>query len=120
MEPYAKQVLEFGVEDIARYFAAQPKRPTPVRSDPAAVERGRAAARECAVCHGDSGKGDPAKGVPDLTGQPPGYLLEQIRLFKAGARKPEDALLAERKAKVMGDTPAARLGDLAAYYSSLR
>src|SRR5437899_6014642 len=64
MEPYAKQVLQFGVDDVAAYFAAQPRTATPVRPEPAAVERGRAAAVQCTVCHGVSGKGDPSRGVP--------------------------------------------------------
>ncbi len=45
MEPYAKQVLSLGVDDIAAYFAAQQMEPTPITSPtPAAVERGRGAA----------------------------------------------------------------------------
>ena len=32
MEPYAKMVTHFGVDDIAGYFAAQKRQPTPVRS----------------------------------------------------------------------------------------
>src|SRR5439155_19296874 len=86
MEPYAKMVLQSGVDDIAAYFAAQARTASPVKLDPAAVERGRAAAVQCTLCHGVSGKGDPAKGVPDLTGQPPGYLRSQMILFKADRR----------------------------------
>src|SRR3989449_5273733 len=41
MEPYAKYVLEAGVDDLASYFASQPRRPTAVRVDAGAVERGR-------------------------------------------------------------------------------
>ena len=37
MEPYAKMVLQFGVDDIAAYFAAQARTPSPVKpDDPAA------------------------------------------------------------------------------------
>src|SRR5437870_9008444 len=73
MEPYAKMVVQFGVDEIAAYFAGQPRTPSSVKLDAAAVERGRAAAAQCTVCHGVSGKGDASKAVPDLTGQPPGY-----------------------------------------------
>src|SRR3989454_9785851 len=31
MEPYAKYVLEAGVDDLASYFASQPRQPTAVR-----------------------------------------------------------------------------------------
>jgi len=119
MEPYAKQVLQFGVDDVAAYFAAQPRTATPVKPEPAAVERGRAAAVQCTVCHGVSGKGDPSRGVPDLTGQPPGYLRNQMLLFKADRRSPADDQLKALKA-LMRTIPDEQLADLAAYWSSVR
>lgn len=119
MESYAKQVMELGVDDVAAYFAAQKKQPTPVRVDPAAVARGKAASTQCVVCHGAQGKGDPAKGIPDLTGQPPGYLKNQMLLFKADRRSPGDETLKALKA-LMKTIPDDAFGDLAAYYSSLR
>ena len=119
MEPYAKQVLQFGVDDVAAYFAAQKRTASPVKLDPAAVERGRAAAVQCTLCHGVSGKGDPSKGVPDLTGQPPGYLRNQMLLFKADRRSPGDAQLKVIKA-LMLTIPDEQLADLAAYWSSVR
>ena len=90
MEPYAKMAQHFGVDDIVAYFASQPRRATPVKADPAAAQRGRAAAVQCAVCHGADGKGDRAKMIPDLTGQPPGYLRNQLLLFKQDQRSPGD------------------------------
>jgi len=119
MEPYAKMVLQLGVDDVAAYFAAQARTSSPVKLDPAAVERGRAAAVQCTLCHGVSGKGDPAKGVPDLTGQPPGYLRNQMLLFKADRRSPGDAQLKVIKA-LMLTIPDEQLADLAAYWSSVR
>jgi cytochrome c553 len=119
MEPYAKYVLQAGVDDIAAYFAAQPMRPTPIAADPAAVARGRAAAAECVVCHGPDGKGDLARMIPPLAGQPPGYLREQMLLFKRDVRNPKDATLKAMKT-LMRTIPDDRIGDLAAYYSSLR
>ena len=119
MEPYAKMVLQFGVDDMAAYFGAQKRTASPVKLDPAAVERGRAAAVQCTLCHGVSGKGDPAKGVPDLAGQPPGYLRNQMLLFKADRRSPGDAQLKAIKA-LMLTIPDEQLADLAAYWSSVR
>jgi cytochrome c553 len=119
MEPYAKMVLEFGVDDVAAYFGAQKRTASPVKLDPAAVERGRAAAVQCTLCHGVSGKGDPARGVPDLTGQPPGFLRNQMLLFKADRRSPGDAQLKAIKA-LMLTIPDEQLADLAAYWSSVR
>jgi cytochrome c553 len=119
MEPYAKMVLELGVDDVAAYFASQKKQPTPVRVDPAAVARGKAASTQCVICHGQDGKGDPAKGIPDLTGQPPGYLKNQMLLFKSDRRSPGDDALKILKA-LMKTIPDEQMGDLAAYYGSLR
>jgi cytochrome c553 len=119
MEPYAKQVMHIGVDDVAAYFAAQARTPSPVVLDAAAVERGRAASAPCTTCHGVSGKGDPSKGVPDLTGQPPGYLRNQMLLFKSDRRSPGDEQLKAIKT-LMRTIPDEQLSDLAAYWSSVR
>jgi len=119
MEPYSKMALQLGVDDVASYFAAQTKQPTAVAADPAAIARGRAASQQCVICHGPAGKGDAAKGIPDLSGQPPGYLASQIMLFKTDRRSPGDDPLKAMKALMKG-VPDAQVADLAAYYSSLR
>lgn len=117
MEPYAKLVRELGVDDIAAFFAAQPKEPTAVKVDAAAVGRGRAASAQCVLCHGPDGRGDPAKLIPDLRGQPPGYLKSQMLLFKADRRSPGDLALKPIKA-LMRTIPDETLADLAAFYST--
>lgn len=119
MEPYAKMVLQFGVDDLAAYFAAQARTASPVKLDSTAVDRGRAAAVQCTLCHGVMGKGDPSKGVPDLTGQPPGYLRNQMLLFKADRRSPGDEQLKALKA-LMRTIPDEQISDLAVYWSSVR
>ena len=119
MEPYAKAVKVLGVDDVAAFFAAQKKEPTPIRADAAAAERGKAAAAQCAVCHGPDGRGDPAKMIPDLRGQPPGYLKSQMLLFKTDKRSPGDAALKPLKA-LMATIPDQTFDDLAAYFSSVR
>ena len=119
MEPYAKMTTHFGVDDIAAYFAAQPRRATPIKVDAAAAARGKAAAAQCAVCHGARGQGDPAKLIPALAGQPPGYLISQMLLFKHDQRSPGDPALKTQKA-LMQTIPDDTLADLAAYYSSVR
>ena len=83
------------------------------------MERGRKAAAQCAVCHGADGKGDRAKLIPDLTGQPPGYLRNQLLLFKQDQRSPGDESLKAVKLliRTLSDET---LADLAAYYSTLR
>jgi cytochrome c553 len=119
MEPYAKAVQLLGVDELAGYFAAQKKEPTPIRADAAAVERGKVAAAQCALCHGPDGRGDAAKMIPDLRGQPPGYLKSQMLLFKADKRSPGDPNLKALKA-LMATISDQTFDDLAAYFSSVR
>ena len=119
MEPYAKAVKVLGVDEVAGYFAAQKKEPTTIKADAAAAERGKAAAAQCAVCHGPDGRGDPAKTIPDLRGQPPGYLKSQMLLFKADKRSPGDPNLKALKT-LMATIPDQTFDDLAAYFSSVR
>jgi cytochrome c553 len=119
MEPYAKQVLNLGVDDVAAYFASRRREPTPIPSPADAVARGRSAAAPCAGCHGPQGQGDAAKLIPSLAGQAPGYLREQMLLFKQDRRSPGDPAVTAVKA-LLKTIPDETLGDLAAYYSSLR
>lgn len=49
---------------------------------------GRKAAAVCAYCHGDGGNSTKSD-VPNLAGQNPAYLLEQVRQFADGRRKNE-------------------------------
>jgi cytochrome c553 len=119
MEPYAKAVKVLGVDELAGYFGGLTREPTPVRADPAAAERGKAAAAQCALCHGPDGRGDAAKTIPDLRGQPPGYLKSQMLLFKADKRSPGDPNLKALKA-LMATIPDQTFDDLAAYFSSVR
>lgn len=119
MEPYAKQVLDLGVDDIAAYFASRKREPTPIPAPADAVTRGRSVAAQCVICHGPQGQGDPAKLIPSLAGQAPGYLREQMLLFKQDRRSPGDPGLAALKA-LLKTIPDETFGDLAAYYSSLR
>jgi cytochrome c553 len=119
MEPFAKLVQELGVDDVAAYFAARTREPSPLQPDPSAVARGSAAAAVCVVCHGSAGQGDPARGVPTIAGQPAGYLRIQLRKFKTEVRSPGEPNLVAMKAlfRTISDEV---LDDVAAYYASLR
>ena len=119
MEPYAKQVQFLGLDEIAAYFAAQKRQPTPFRPAVEAVAKGKATAAQCVICHGPDGKGEAARLIPSLAGQPPGYLAQQMLLFKQDTRDPGDPLLAAKKA-LMRVIPDNQFPELAAYYSSLR
>ncbi len=119
MEPYAKEIKFLGLDQIAAYFAAQKRVPTPVRTSAEAAARGKTIAAQCVICHGPDGKGEAARLIPGIAGQPPGYLAQQMLLFKADTRDPGDPMLAAKKA-LMKITPDSQFPDLAAYYSSLR
>jgi cytochrome c553 len=122
MEPFAKQVKILGVDEVAAFFAAQRREPSPVKVDRGAVERGRAAAAQCAACHGDAGQGgsgDPTKLGPAIAGQPAPYIKNQLLLFKADKRSPGDEPLTKMKS-ILKAIPDETLADVAAYYSSLR
>ena len=119
MEPYAKEIQFLGLDQIAAYFAAQKRQPTPLRGTADAIAKGKLAAAPCAVCHGEKGDGDPARLIPGLAGQAPGYLAQQMLLFKQDTREPGDQLLAAKKA-VMRVIPDQQFAELAAYYASLR
>lgn len=119
MEPYAKMVLQLGVDDLAQYFASQKIRPPQAKADAAAVARGKKASSTCAACHGADGKGNPETAVPALRGQPIGYLKNQMFLFKQETRSPGDQQLTTLKA-FMKEIEDKTLEDLAAYYSSLK
>lgn len=78
----------------------------------AAVAAGKKAAFFCVNCHGDKGiakTGD----VPNLAGQHPTYLLEQIRKFGSGERK--DPFM-QGLIKVLSDDERARI---ALHYASI-
>ena len=119
MEPFAKQVKLLGVDEIATFFAAQKREPSPGKPDRAAVDRGRAASAVCASCHGPEGQGDAPKLVPAIAGQPAGYIRNQLLLFKADKRSPGDPALTQLKS-VLRAIPDETLADVAAYYSSLK
>ena len=87
-----------------------------VQADPAALksalEAGKKAAFFCVNCHGDDGVSK-IKEVPNLAGQNPAYLLEQIRKFGSGERKDQ---FMQGLIKVLKDEERIQI---ALYYSSI-
>jgi cytochrome c553 len=75
---------------FAQSNAALQERLKAIGSDPvalrAAVDGGKKVTFFCANCHGEDGISK-TPDVPNLAGQNPAYLLEQIRKFGAGERK---------------------------------
>lgn len=118
MEPYSKYVLQFGLDEIADFFAVQRKQaPAKINSDPKALSRGATLAPQCAACHGAQGEGDAFRVVPALQGQPAAYLKAQMDLFKGDKRKLDNAEQDRTKKTMFKGLDAADFADLAAYYS---
>lgn len=92
-----------------------PERLKALQADPAAlkaaVDAGKKATFFCANCHGEEGLSK-TPDVPNLAGQNPGYLLEQIRKFGSGERK--DAFM-QGLIKVLKDEERLQI---ALYYAS--
>jgi cytochrome c553 len=118
MEPYAKYVVQFGLDEIADFFAVQRKQaPAKINSDPKALSRGATLASQCAACHGAQGDGDAFRAVPALQGQPAAYLKAQMELFKGDKRKLDDAEQERTKKAMFKGLNPADFADLAAYYA---
>jgi len=70
---------------------------------------GKAKSENCAQCHGENGKEDPA-----LAGMEEAKFIQAMKDYQAGARKHKKM---EKAATGLSD---ADIGDLAAYYASLK
>ena len=84
MSPFAQNLSDADMADLAAYYEAQPPRPRPPAStDPAKLAAGRQLAdlHHCSSCHrpGFTGQQQAAR----LAGQDPDYLLKLLRGFKA-------------------------------------
>ncbi len=109
MTPLAQALSNADIQNLAAYYAGQScKSPARGGGDLAA---GRALAKNCAGCHGETGAGgNPA--WPKLAAQKPGYLVNALKAFKAGLRK--DPMMAG----VSRGLSDADIANLAAYYAA--
>jgi sulfide dehydrogenase cytochrome subunit len=78
----------------------------------AAALRQHALAATCANCHGTQGRAVDGPAVPGLAGMPAGYLIEQMKAFKAGTRP---ATVMHQLAKGYSD---AQIEQIAAYFAA--
>jgi len=119
MEPYAKYVVQFGLDEIADYFAVQRRQPpAKIKTDAKGLSRGTTLATQCTVCHGAQGAGDAFHTVPKLQGQPALYLKSQMALFGGDKRKLEDAEQEKIKKTMFKALGPADFDELAAYYAT--
>jgi cytochrome c553 len=71
------------------------------------------AAADCAVCHGDDGKGD--EDNPNIAGMDEAAFVAALAGYKSGEREDESGMMADYAV----DLSDQDMADLAAYYKSL-
>ncbi|GAA0300123.1 c-type cytochrome [Psychrosphaera haliotis] len=77
------------------------------------IEAGKAKAATCAACHGANGI-SAIPTYPNLAGQKPAYIVQQLKAFKSGERN--NAIM-KPMATMLTD---ADMINVAAYYASLK
>lgn len=69
----------------------------------------------CSSCHGRHGEGNPRSiGMPSLAGQDPGYLIQTLRAYRAGARNNDVYSVMRAISRELSD---AEIKGLAEYYA---
>ncbi len=115
MTPFAQDLSDPDVEELAAYYAAQRPARGGRAAAPAKLAAGRkvAEANHCGSCHLPDFTGQ--EHVPRLAGLGYAYLLEQMRAFKAQTRAELDGSM------TMAAQPlsAREIEDVAAYVASL-
>jgi cytochrome c553 len=86
MTPMVEPLSRQDMIDIANYYAAQPAKPSPFKSDEAKIKLGKAKSDEtlCTMCHlgGFAGQNE----IPKVAGQQYDYIVQQLKDFKARKR----------------------------------
>jgi cytochrome c553 len=116
MSPFAAQLTDADMKDIAAYFAAQKIAAPAVTPDPARVAAGKAVAdgSYCGSCHTHTYYGQ--NHIARLAGQHYAYLVKELRGFKSGARPDIDGTMASA-AQPLTD---ADIENVAHYLATLR
>jgi cytochrome c553 len=111
MSPIAKTLSDADVQNLAAYYSGLSCKAPPSAVRVGDTATGKALARSCAACHGETGIGsNPA--WPTLAGQRAGYLVNALKAFRAGLRK--DPTMAG----VVRGLSDADIANLAAYYAA--
>ena len=112
---------ESDLRSVAAYVASLPAPAPPASLRGGSADRGRAIYATCAECHGAEGRGDRARGAPDLTGASDWYLLTQLSNFKAGVRgaDPRDTTGATMRPMAMALADEQAMRDVVAYIATL-
>ncbi|MGD9510179.1 MAG: c-type cytochrome [Geminicoccaceae bacterium] len=128
MGPVAVFLEDADIERLAGYYSAleAPRGPAP-EADATRVEAGRALAAmgdrrsgipACSGCHGADGRaGDRLPAYPALAGQHAPYLVQQLRLWRAGIRGGRHGNLMTAAAANLSD---GQIAAVASYFAGLR
>lgn len=110
MSPVAQTLADGDIQNLAAYYAGLScKAPAGKAASDAAA--GKALAKNCAACHGETGVGtNPA--WPNIAGQKADYLVNTLKAFRAGLRK--DPMMAG----VVRGLSDADIASLAAFYAA--
>ncbi len=110
MTPLAQGLGNADIQNLAAYYASLSCAPAGGKSAIGDASAGKALAKNCAACHGETGiASNPA--WPKLAAQKPGYLVNVLKAFRAGLRK--DPMMAG----VSRSLSDADIANLAAYYA---
>ena len=111
MTPMAQGLSDTDVQNLAVYFGGLACNETPVKPNVGNAEAGKALAKNCAACHGETGvSANP--GWPTLAAQKTAYLVNALKAFRSGLRT--DPMMSG-VARGLAD---ADIANLAAYFSS--
>jgi cytochrome c553 len=93
MSPFAVNLSDEDMADLAAYYAVQPARARPAATDAARVAAGRplAQAHHCTSCHGPGLMGQ--NQVPRLAGQDFDYLLKRLRGYQTRTTSDLDGMM---------------------------
>lgn len=108
------------VEDVVAYIQTLP----PAHASPTLdgdPQKGQTLYQLCATCHGQQAEGNPAYQAPRLAHQHDGYLLTQLKHFKAGIRgkAPNDTFGMQMQAVTMTLADEQAMKHVIAYIKTL-
>jgi cytochrome c553 len=111
MQTFVKGLSDAQIEQLARYYAAQPAKLSATGADAAKVARGALLSQQagCVACHRAGYAG--FEQVPRLSGQDESYLLGSMKMFRDAPAPGRDSLMSN-SVRGMSD---AQLADLAHY-----
>ena len=116
MSPFATNLSDADMKDIAAYFSAQKSLGADVNLDAAQIAAGKAVAsrNHCGSCHLPTFSGQ--NHIPRIAGLQLDYLIAQMRGFKTGERQDIDGTMASA-AQPLSDKD---IVDISIYLASLK